>query len=38
MNACKGRMFVSVHPIGFVAFNESLDMFKAKNHRVQMIH
>ena len=27
-----------VHQIGFVAFNESLDIFKTKNHQVQMIH
>ena len=29
-------MCVSVHPLGFVDFNEILDIFKDKNHQIQL--
>ena len=35
VDACKGHMHTSVHLLRFVEFNEILDIFRDKNHRIQ---
>ena len=31
VDACKGHVHASVHPLGFCRFNKIVDMFKHKN-------